>query len=359
MGKTKRILKETPKEYLDNLIKSGRLMLYKPIQIAEILYRDRITDEIDFNNIETFRLPSRKWRDVISQLLVNSVSSSSAKYQDAVFTETEMPIGMLAKLAEINNMSKGGVEAYIYSLFEGRFNKMVKALDYCYSHDEKDFYVEELLNIFYNTKELKRSIDKMYEIIVYALFSVLVDCLNIQITLSANELKLALLEEFKDFSKQVIGLSPEKPCITIPANIHRLGATNAADGGLDMWSSFGMVLQIKHISLDEEKAKEIANTITADRIVIVCKEAEKKVILSLLTQIGWKSKIQGIVTEKDLIRWYEKALRGIYSDILGKKIINTILSQIQKEFPSTDNNFESFWNSRGYSKKLIPKDWEK
>ena len=119
-----------------------------------------------------------------------------------------------------------------------------------------------------------------------------------------------------------------------------------------------MAVQIKHISLDEEKAKEIVQGITADRIVIVCQDAEKKVILSLLTQIGWKSRIQGIVTESELIKWYEKALRGNFSDALGKKIINTILLQIQKEFPSTDNVFDPFWNSRGYSADLIPAAWK-
>lgn len=357
MGKTKTMQMETAKDYLDNLITSGRLHLYKPIQIAEILYRDRISDAIDFSNIETFRLPSRKWRDVISQLLTKSISSSSAKYQDAIFTETEMPIDKLAELSQINKLSRGGVEAYIYRCFEGRFDKMVAALNYCYQHDETDFKVKELLNIFYNTKELRRSIDKIYEIIVYALFSALVNCLNVQITLRCDQTKLDLLREFEDFAKQVIGLTPDRPTITIPANIHRVGATNAADGGLDMWSSFGMAVQIKHISLDEEKAKEIVQGITADRIVIVCKDAEKKVILSLLTQIGWKAKIQGIVTESELITWYEKALRGNFSEALGKNIINTILQQIKKEFPSTDNVFLPFWNSRGYSINLIPFDW--
>lgn len=358
MRKKKALQLDTAKDYLDNLIQSGRIQLYKPIQIAEILYKDRTTDDIDFLDIETFRLPSRKWRDIISNLLVKSVSSSSAKYQDAIFTDTEMPIDKLAELSEINKLSKGGVESYIYRRFEGRFDNMVNALDYCYNHNETNFQIQDFLKIFNSSKELKRSLDKIYEIIVYALFSALVDCLNIQITLSANEQKLDLLREFKDFAEQVIGLTPENHSITIPANLHRVGATNAADGGLDMWSSFGMAVQIKHISLDEDKAKEIVQAITADRIVIVCRDAERKVILSLLTQIGWKSRIQGIVTENQLIKWYEKALRGNFSQPLGRKIINTILLQIQKEFPSTNNVFTPFWNSRGYSVNLIPDGWK-
>ncbi|SUA25246.1 NgoI restriction endonuclease [Neisseria gonorrhoeae] len=59
-----------------------------------------------------------------------------------------------------------------------------------------------------------------------------------------------------------------------------------------MWSNFGLAIQVKHLSLDEELAEDIVSSISADRIVIVCKKAEQSVIVSLLTQIGWKSRIQ-------------------------------------------------------------------
>ncbi|MDD1608831.1 MAG: HaeII family restriction endonuclease, partial [Methylococcaceae bacterium] len=59
----------------------------------------------------------------------------------------------------------------------------------------------------------------------------------------------------------------------------------------------GLAIQIKHLSLTEELAENIVSSVSADRIVIVCKAAEQKIIVSLLNQLGWKSKIQSIVTE--------------------------------------------------------------
>jgi len=85
-----------------------------------------------------------------------------------------------------------------------------------------------------------------------------------------------------------------------------------------------------------ELAKEIVSSVSSDRIVIVCKDAERDIIVSLLTQIGWRSKIQSIVTESDLVGWYEKALRGKFSDIIGEQLLSTLKAEIIKEFPSVE-----------------------
>ncbi len=83
-------------------------------------------------------------------------------------------------------------------------------------------------------------------------------------------------------------------------------------------------------------AESIVESVNSDRIVIVCKAAESGLIVSLLTQIGWKSKIQSVVTEDDLVRWYEKALRGIYSADMGEGLLKTMCEQITLEFPSIE-----------------------
>ena len=41
------------KECLDKVIRKGRVHLYKPIHIAEVLYRDRIYGDIDLSELET------------------------------------------------------------------------------------------------------------------------------------------------------------------------------------------------------------------------------------------------------------------------------------------------------------------
>ena len=132
-------------------------------------------------------------------------------------------------------------------------------------------------------------------------------------------------------------LDSSAPQYVQDAKVYRVGVTNAADRGLDMYSNWGPAIQIKHLSLDVSLAKSIVNSVSSDRIVIVCKDAEKDVIVSLLSQIGWRSHIQSVVTENDLTNWYDKALRSTYFDKLGEKLLFCLAEEIADEFPSVDN----------------------
>ncbi len=67
------------KEALDKIIRKSRVHLYKPIQIAEILYQYRHGAKIKLDDIETYRNISKKWRDDISKKIVGRVSTSSQK----------------------------------------------------------------------------------------------------------------------------------------------------------------------------------------------------------------------------------------------------------------------------------------
>lgn len=335
------------KQALDKIISKGRIHLYKPIQIAEILHRDRVDGDIDLSDLNTYRNASKKWRDVICLRFLGRTSTSSARYQDDVFNENAIPPSVLEILGNENRKNNGVVEKYIYDCFEQRFSQMSSGLNYCNTHDRNSFQVIEFINLFWNEPGLKRSIDKIYEIVVYSLFSALVESLNIKITIEADAAKQKLLEEFSDFAELVIGLSQERSKLTVKAKINRVGVTNAADRGLDMWANFGMAIQIKHLSLTEELAENIVSSVSSDRIVIVCKDSEEKLIVSLLTQIGWKSKIQSIITEKNLISWYEKALRGNFAKEVGDKVLSTLYDEILLEFPATDcKDFNDFKHSR-------------
>ena len=76
------------KQCLDKVVKKARVHFYKPIQIAEILYRDRVECDIDLDDIETYRTNSRKWRDEVCLKLLGRTSTSSAKFQDNLFEES-------------------------------------------------------------------------------------------------------------------------------------------------------------------------------------------------------------------------------------------------------------------------------
>ena len=339
------------KQAIDKIISKARVHLYKPIQIAEILHRDRIEKDIVLTNLETYRNVSKRWRDIICNQFLGRSSTSSARYQDDVFNENAIPPQVLAILGEENRQKDGIVEAYIYNRFSERFTQMSSGLGYCTLHDKSNFQLSEFLELFWQEAGLRRSIDKLYEIVVYSLFSALVEELEMTVEVSMNPNKLPILKEFEDFAKRVINIQPNVTSFKTSAKIYRVGVTNAADRGLDMWANFGLAIQIKHLSLSEELAENIVSSVNADRIVIVCKKAEQNIILSLLNQIGWKSRIQSIVTENDLNDWYEKALRGKFGNEIGEKMLKILSNEIKVEFPVTENTeFLKFYNGRGYNK---------
>ena len=337
------------KNALDKIISKSRVHFYKPIQIAEILYKIRTEKNINPLNLESYRNESKHWRDEITIQLLGRKCTSSARFQDDLFNENAIPPQILKILSDENIKNFGAVEAYIYKKFTGKHNQLANALNYCKNSTKENFSVEKFINLFWNEPGLRRSIDKIYEIIVYALFSVLTEILQIKIEISIAEKNFEVLNEFEDFSKKVMNLDIENPVYIQDAKIFRVGVTNAADRGLDMYSNFGVAIQIKHLSLDENLAEDIVGNVSSDRIIIVCKDAEQKIILSLLNQIGWRSKIQSIVTEKNLIDWYEKALRGKFSKIIGDKLLENLCNEIAEEFPSVAE-LPEILSSRHYEK---------
>ncbi len=348
---------EEAKHALDTVIEKGRVHLYKPIQVAEILYRDRIYKDIDLSNLEDYRMQSKKWRDAITIPLVGRKCTSSARFQDDLFNDNATPPSVLVVLGNENRRTNGAVEAYIYNQFTNRHIQLSNALNYCLNASAESFYVKNFIDSFWNEAGLKRSLDKIYEIIVYALFSTLVEALQLEVEITVKEEAYPLLKEFEDFSQKVMCLNSSTPQYIQDAKVYRVGVTNAADRGLDMYSNWGPAIQIKHLSLDVTLAENIVNSVSSDKIVIVCKDAEKDIIISLLSQIGWRAHIQSIVTENDLINWYEKALRGKYSTILGDKLLFCLAQEIAEEFPSVDNTPDII-KSRHYE-KIKDEFWSK
>ena len=324
------------KQALTRLIEKSRLHFYKPVQIAEILYHDRVYHDVDLSSLETYRTQSKKWRDDMTMQLLGRVCTSSSRFQDNLFEDNAIPPATLEALGRFNRETEGSVEAYIYSRFMGRHSQLKHALDYCRSTPAENFDIKTFIDSFRYEAGLRRSLDKIYEIVVYALFSALAETLDLRITVSVDEALCELLQEFGDFAEKVMSIAPGFEVHSEPAKVFRAGVTNAADRGIDIYSNWGAVIQVKHLSLDEELAEDITANISSDRVIIVCRDAERKTILSLLTQIGWRSHIQSIITENDLVLWYEKALRGKYSALTRDKVLECLREEIAAEFPSAD-----------------------
>lgn len=322
------------KSALDKIIQKSRIHLYKPIQVAEILYRFRIGQLSDLMDLESYRSASKRWRDEISRDLLGTVCTSSCKFQDNLFDDNAVPPRVLKTLGVDNNARNGAVEAYIYRRFDNKHGQLQAILDYCEDSTPATFEVQRVIDSFWNEPGLKRSLDKVYEIIVYSLFITIIDALELRVSLEINPTKRDLLTEFQDFTQKVMQLDLLHPSSSRSAKVFRVGITNAADRGLDMYSNWGPAIQIKHLTLDEDLASSIVGEIQSDRIIIVCKDVERKVLISVLNQIGWASRIQSIVTEEDLRVWYHKALCGQYSPQMGPALLQTFAEQMQLEFPS-------------------------
>ncbi|MBN4056631.1 HaeII family restriction endonuclease [bacterium AH-315-K05] len=295
---------QNAKDALDSLIKKSRVHLYKPIQIAEILYKHRILKDIDLLNLESYRIKSKKWRDEVTVELLHRVCNSSARFQDDLFNDSAIPPNILKVLGEENLRTNGAVEAYIYRKFDEKHNQLSNALNYCLEAKRETFDVAHFINSFESQSGLKRSLDKVYEIVVYSLFTTIVEELELQVKISLNKNKIDIMKEFGDFSKSVLNIDLTNLEYVDIGKIYRVGVTNAADRGLDMYTNWGPVVQVKHLSLNESVAQGIVQSVMSDRIIIVCKEAERSVIISLLSQIGWKARVQSIITEVRLKEWY-------------------------------------------------------
>lgn len=344
------------KKALDKIIKKSRVHMYKPMQLAEILFHHRKYGDIDPSDLETYRNISKKWRDDISKKLVGNVSTSSQKFQDNLFEENAMPSNLLKELADYNKKNGGIVENYIYHRLNERLELLIQAFDYLNKADTKSFTLVKLLERFTKESGLKRSIDKVYEIVVFALFSTIVRALKVQVKLTIDNLDKEMMHDFNTFLELVVGLSEEAPAKTTPARLFRVGVANAADRGLDMWTNFGPAIQVKHITLSEELAEDVADSIMADNIVFICLDAEVELIERIMKQLPFGEKIQGIITLHDLIEWYALCLSDKYREKLGETLLLDLKREFGYEFPSC-SEIAPFITDRGYDPKALVDDW--
>jgi len=341
---------------LDKVIRKSRVHLYKPIQIAEILYHHRTSNNFEIEDLESYRNLSKKWRDQITKNLIGRVSTSSQKFQDNIFEANALPPKLIKELADLNEKSNGLIENYIYHQLEDRMSMVKEADQYILSSTPNKFKLDEFISLFIHKPGLKRSIDKAYEIIVYALFSTLVRELGVEITLSISNQDNEIMEDFDKFINLVLGLSKKKNKISLPANLFRVGVTNAADRGLDMWTNFGPAIQVKHLTLSEELAEDVTENISADKIVLICLDGEAELIEKISSQLPLSSKIQGIITLSDLEKWYSLCLSKKYQNNLGRNLLQDLRREFISEFPSTDT-LSPFLKERKYERKHLVGEW--
>ncbi|ACB52548.1 putative type II restriction enzyme HaeII [Crocosphaera subtropica ATCC 51142] len=270
-----------------------------------------------------------------------------------------MPPEILKVLDDFNKKNLGIVEKYIYDKFKeklGIISSIIQIVLVGVSCPN-NFQLDNLLSLFRQEAGIKRSIDKCYEIITYSLLETVVNQLEAEITVKIPEKNYLLLQEFSDLSKVLLNVNPDKPEWTELAHIYRVGVTNAADRGLDMWANFGPVIQVKHLTLNSAQVETIVDQIESDHIIIVCRDADASVISILMKQIGWGKRVRGIVKESQLIEWYNRCLRGKFSHQISQPLMNLLQKSFEEEFPEVTEIIE-FYQERQYTKIQLSQMWQ-
>lgn len=345
------------KDRIDYIINIGRVDLYKPIQIAEVLRRSRTVGDVRPLVLDSYRNPSIHWRNTVTLRLSNKASTSSARYQHDVWNPTAMPPEMLAELDKENKRTGGAVERYIYMRYGERQGTVTGIITAIEASTPETFQLSALLDMFVRQSGIRRSIDKAYEIVAHSLFETVVTELKVTVKVSAPPASKELLGEFSELTRVLLGLDADNLSWEQPAHIYRVGVTNAADRGLDMWANFGPAVQVKHLTLNETLANEIIDQVESDHIVIVCRDAEAGVIQIVVRQIGWGRRVRGIVRESDLIEWYERCLRGKFKDQLAQALLERLKLGFIAEFPQT-RALADFLEERGYTEMTPPAGWK-
>lgn len=335
------------KERLDHLIRIARVDLYKPIQIAEVLYRSRTVGDLDILTLSTYQNPSLRWRNNVTRRLSGKISTSSARYQHDVWSATAISPNIILSLDTENKITGGLVERYIYLRYMERQGTVAKMMALLESASPENFQVEALLGEFTRQAGIRRSIDKAYEIVTYSLLETIVVALDTTVRVKVPLGNKGLFREFQALASILLGLEEDQLEREQPAHIYRVGVTNAADRGLDMWANFGPAIQVKHLVLDAALANTIVDQVESDHVIIVCRDADANVIQTIMRQIGWGRRIRGIIRESDLVAWYEKCLRGTYASQVAKPLLNILVSGFHAEFPQV-SIIHDFIAERGY-----------
>jgi len=315
---------------LDHVIQLSRVEMYKPIQIAETLREFSLNKSINPSKLETYRNLSRDLRNRVTLELIGKVSTSSMRFQDDLWNASAMPPEALNALASAN--SKHQVEEYIYQHVYAKSSQMIeirKVLDQVKTLSD----IQSIFDLF-NTPGLRSSADRLFEVFALSVLQTQIEKSDFTFTLSGN-------------SDSVKGITGKK-LISIAEGqgndleLAKMGHTNAADAGLDIWTNFGVVVSVKNYNLDEDLFLKVLSDTPVGLLVVICETVSKNVEKELLKYSNNRPVV--LITRGEL---FEDAGILLASSDHAKVFVNKLISFYDKEFPLTVT-LENFMAKRNY-----------
>jgi hypothetical protein len=196
------------------------------------------------------------------------------------------------------------------------------------------FNLSAFLDYCRKDSRLNKNTDKIYEIVVCSFFETLLEYLNIQVN---AKLDLEAKRLLKDFGLiQNFSLSLDHNTFQLaPIEYFHVSKTNRKNSAPRVMPSFETTLMIKYITLHEHSATANTPNLPNNKMIIVCKDAEKNIIRNFTIQLGIMERIIGIIPENILIKWYHKCINPKYIHSIGKVLMETLNKKFKKEFSLT------------------------
>jgi HaeII restriction endonuclease len=327
--------KEQALAKLDAVVSKSKVEMYKPIQVAEVLHAARNDSSIKLDELETYRTRSKKFRDQVTRELFGKVSTSSAKFQDDIWSEDELPPPAMQILGNIN-ATTGKVEEYIYQNVWRKNSFLIEIRNYLQAIEDSD----DLVSIFeaFEADGMRSSGDRFFETFCVAV---------LQCDVSSSGAYIKILEQTRSNNLSTV----EKIIDAIKAGepklqFSRIGHTNAADAGLDIWSNFGVIVSVKNYLLDADLAIKVLEDTPVGELIIACDNYTNEALEEIKKMTPNRSVT--IVTKAELLNDAKRLLSDAAS---AKQFVQILLSNFDHEFPMA-LTLESFMKNRGYSVSL-------
>lgn len=319
------------KSKLDRVIQLSRVEMYKPIQIAETLREIRTNPTINPLALETYRNLSKELRDKITRDLFGKVSTSSMRYQDDIWNDSALPPEALHALSTVNQ-NNSMVEEYIYQHVFAKNKSIIEIrsiLDSIKSFDD----LQKLLDAFDNPG-LRTSADRLYEVFAVSILQSDIEKSDYKIILQGNKSTLI----GKSAGKLIEATQNQDQAL----KLSKMGRTNAADAGIDIWTNFGVVISVKNYDLSSDLLKNILSETPVGHLVIVCENVNRNVIDYLKNNLD--DRPISIVTKSELILDAKKLIEDVS---MSGQFLNKLRSFFDEEFPLS-KTLENFMKSRNY-----------
>ena len=317
---------------LNKVMRISRAEMYKPIQVAEVLYRFRAGEISDLTELESYRVASRTWRNEVTDELLGKHSTSSAKFQDDLWSDTAVPPAALAELGKLNGLT-GEIEKLIYLGVQDKYALVTEGLGKVVAAKSLAD-IDELLSYF-AADTLTSSGDRFFEILCQSIIKTELQFSQIKVHVSqqlAGALPLSVIKSSVEHS-----LSKSMDAIA-----ERLGHTNAADAGLDIWTNFGVIVNIKRRALNRALLDEILSDTPVGNLLVICQFVNHELAGTLSPSEGGRN--VAISTLDDL----RVALSRFESEPrIWSVFINSLTAGFKHEFPLSVSLL-NFMHRRGY-----------